>query len=393
MNYNFSLLIVLIIFLIVIVPFNVYADTFKVQIPAGASGVNFPTHFVPDEISIKPGDIVEWGNADGEAHTVTSGSLLTGVEDKFDSGSIKSGEKFRHVFVEEFGEVKYFCTIHPWMTGIINVADIPEGFQVIHNVGKEVSDITFDLQYKVKRNLTGVKVDTVRDMLVFNFVGKIDNDVFVVYLPEKLIENPQTVWVGDKQITNFELESINGMNKISIPLQGNTNQVLVVGADVIGELTSKPYVLINQVFAVTDKQTYNPGDTITISGEIKNINQLNSITPQITSPQGVILYSEDKLLMDPKFTIEVDSDELREFGQYKVSFVGKEIKSPILYFDYKLAEKVQPSPKKQMETVSPKDVICNEGFMLMMKISDGSAVCLTPQTANVLKERGWASKF
>ncbi len=392
-NYNFPLLIGLTIVLVVIVPFNAYADTFKVQIPAGASGVDFPTHFVPDEISIRSGDVVEWGNTDGEVHTVTSGSLLTGIENKFDSGPIKSGEKFRHVFVEEFGEVKYFCTMHPWMTGIINVADIPEGFQVIHNVGEKVSDITFDLQYKVQRNLTDIEVDTVRDMLVFNFVGKIDNDIFEIYLPERLIENPQTVWVGDKQITNFELESINGMNKINIPLQGNTNQVLVVGTDVIGELTPKPYVLINQVFAVTDRQIYNLGDTITISGEIKNISQLSSITPQITSPQGVILYSENILLMGPRFTIEIDSDELREFGQYKVSFVGKEVKGPILYFEYKLAEKAQQSPKKQMETVSPKDVICNEGLVLMMKISDNSAVCLTPQTANTLKDRGWASEF
>ncbi len=381
------------IILVVIVPISAYADTFKIQIPGGASGIDFPNHFVPSEISIKPGDVVEWGNADGDVHTVTSGSLLTGIEDKFDSGPIKSGEKFRHVFAEKFGEMKYFCTIHPWMTGIINVVDIPEGFQVIHNVGEEVSDITFDLQYKVQRNLTDVKVDTVRDMLVFNFVGKIDGDVFVVYLPDKLIENPQTVWVGDKQITDFELEAINGMNKINIPLQGSTNQVLVVGTDVIGELTPKPYVLINQIFAVTDKQTYNPGDTITISGEIKNISQLSSITTQITSPQGVILYTEDILLMGPRFAVKVDSDVLREFGQYKVSFMGKEIKSPIVYFEYKLAEKAQLAPKKQMDIVPPEEVICNDGLVLMKKVVDGSAVCLTPPTANVLKERGWASEF
>ncbi len=107
----------------------------------------------------------------------------------------------------------------------------------------------------------------------------------------------------------------------------------------------------------------------------------------------MILYSEDILLMGPRFAVEVDSDTLREFGQYKISFMGKEIKSPIIYFDYKLAEKVHPPPKKQMETISPKEVICNEGLMLMKKISDGSAVCLTPQTASVLKDRGWASEF
>lgn len=386
--------ILIVVALLLIFPVNVHADTWKIQIPGGASDIDFPSHFVPDEISIRPDDVVEWGNTDGETHTVTSGSLSTGINDKFDSGPIKSGEKFRHVFTEEeFGEVKYFCTIHPWMTGIINVVDLPEGFQIIHNVGAAVSYTTFDIQYRVERNLTDVEVDTIRNMLSFSFVGKIDNDIFEVYLPERLIDNPQTVWVGDKQITDFELEPINGMNKIIIPLQGSTNQVRIIGTEVIGELTPKPYVLINQILAITDKQTYNPEDTITISGEIKNISQLTRITLQITSPQGVTLYSDDIALLSPKFTIDVNSDILREFGEYKISFKGKGVKSPILYFNYELSEKQYLSPKKQMKTVSPSNVICNEGLHLMMRVSDGSAVCLRQSTASVLMDRGWVTEF
>ncbi len=393
MNTSFYLILILVFSLILSVPPDIFAENWQIQIPRGASGIDFPSHFVPAEISIRPGDIVEWGNADGKIHTVASGSLLTGIGDKFDSDPIKSGEKFQQVFAEDFGEIKYFCTIHPWMTGIVNVADIPEGFQVIHNVGVEVSDVTFDLQYKVQRNLTDVEVDTVRNMLVFNFVGKIDNDTFVVYLPNKLIMNPQTVWIDKKQIMDFESKVIDDVTKVSIPLQGNTNQVRIVGTEVIGQLAPKPYVLINQIFAVTDKQTYNPGDVVTISGEIKNLSQLTRITPQITSPHGVVLYSEDIVLMGPKFTVDVDSGNLREFGKYRISFEGKEIKSPLLYFDYKLAEKAQLTPKKQMKIVSPEDVICNEGLELMKKVSDGAAVCLTPSTAKALVEREWATRF
>ncbi|KER05298.1 hypothetical protein AAA799E16_02064, partial [Marine Group I thaumarchaeote SCGC AAA799-E16] len=34
---------------------------------------SFPAHFLPAEISIRPGDKVQWENGDAVIHTVTSG--------------------------------------------------------------------------------------------------------------------------------------------------------------------------------------------------------------------------------------------------------------------------------------------------------------------------------
>jgi len=388
-------LIYFLILALLLIPITNYAmaDLWQIQIPPGASKIDSSSHFIPQEISIRAGDIVEWGNTDREIHTVSSGSLETGTDGEFTSGYLRAGNKFMKTFtLEDLGEFKYFCTIHPWMTGIINVVDLPEGFQVMHNVGSDISHITFDIPYKVQRNLSDVKIDNSRNMLIFDFVGKIDNDVFVVYLPQDLIKDPQSVWVGDDQIMNYDSELTSSGITLTIPLEGHTTQVKVVGTDVIGEFTPKQYVLINQLLAITDKQTYNPGDTITISGEIKNLNQLSKITPEIISPSGITLYSKNILLLSPRFTVNVDSDILREFGQYKIDIKGKTINSPIIYFDYELQQK-HTSPKKQMKVIEPGDVVCNEGLDLLMKNTNGDAVCLTESTAIILMQRGWADYF
>lgn len=370
------------------------ADVWEIQIPTDASKIDSNAHFIPTEISIRPNDMVVWENGDGETHTITSGSLETGSNGKFDSGLFKPGRQFMKGFGEEYGEFKYFCTIHPWMIGIINVVDLPEGFQIFHNVGSKVADASFDVQYKVQRNLSDVIVEPTRNMLVFNFVGKIDNDLFIVNLPEGLIKNPQTVWVGNEQIMNFSSEYANGFTKMSIPLEAHTTQIKIVGSEVVGETPRKPYLLINQVLTITDKKTYNPGDIIILSGEIKNLSQLNIITANIISPNGVTIHSKDIVLMASRFTVEINSDVLRDFGEYKIEFQGKDMKASPINFNYEPQKEHHLSPKKQMNMLEhPSDVVCNEGLELLKKNSNGNAVCLSKNSAKILVQRGWADYF
>lgn len=57
-----------------------------------------------------------------------------------------------------------------------------------------------------------------------------------------------------------------------------------------------------------------------------------------------------------------------------------------------MAEHVAP-PKMQMaEGVAPEDVTCSEGLELLLKTSDGSAICVKPDTASILMQRGWATQ-
>jgi hypothetical protein len=52
------------------------------------------------------------------------------------------------------------------------------------------------------------------------------------------------------------------------------------------------------------------------------------------------------------------------------------------------AESVK-SPRQQMnDGVSAQDVICNGGYILMIRIS-GDAACVTPPTASKLSTAGW----
>ena len=79
------------------------------------------TNFVfdPAEIEVSVGTTVTWTNGDAMTHTVTSGADDAG-DGTFDSGDIAAGESFSFVF-EEAGEFRYFCDIHPTMTGVVVV--------------------------------------------------------------------------------------------------------------------------------------------------------------------------------------------------------------------------------------------------------------------------------
>jgi len=75
--------------------------------------------FIPAEVSIGIGDTVTWYNADTAAHTVTSG--IPGESDGiFDSSLFMAGTTFEHTF-DEAGQYDYFCMVHPWMTGKVQV--------------------------------------------------------------------------------------------------------------------------------------------------------------------------------------------------------------------------------------------------------------------------------
>jgi|1186.fasta_scaffold1258762_1 plastocyanin len=77
--------------------------------------------YMPHTININTGDKVSWINTDVEIHTMTSGSENSADKGKqFDSGLLRANQTFEHTF-NKAGEYNYFCTIHPTMTGVVNV--------------------------------------------------------------------------------------------------------------------------------------------------------------------------------------------------------------------------------------------------------------------------------
>jgi plastocyanin len=64
--------------------------------------------FSPATVTIKPGESVEWTNADAAPHTATD------VAGSFDSGTLATNEKFTRKFATA-GTFTYHCTIHSMM--------------------------------------------------------------------------------------------------------------------------------------------------------------------------------------------------------------------------------------------------------------------------------------
>ncbi|MDE1765096.1 MAG: hypothetical protein KGI27_02355 [Thaumarchaeota archaeon] len=96
-----------------------YADN-QVVIPLGASHQNTGVFYSPSVIDIKSGDTITWKNDDTSAHTVSTGRPDLGVDGRVDSGIMNPGETFSYTF-DDVGVYGYYCLIHPWMTGTVNV--------------------------------------------------------------------------------------------------------------------------------------------------------------------------------------------------------------------------------------------------------------------------------
>jgi plastocyanin len=84
---------------------SVRAQTLEVSID------NFT--FAPPELTVKVGDTVTWTNHDDIPHTLVSAG-------KFRSKTLDTDNSFSFTFTTA-GDYKYFCSLHPHMTGLIKV--------------------------------------------------------------------------------------------------------------------------------------------------------------------------------------------------------------------------------------------------------------------------------
>jgi plastocyanin len=69
--------------------------------------------FQPVELTVKVGATVTWTNRDDIPHTIVSAG-------KFRSKTLDTDDKFSFTFTNA-GDYKYFCSLHPHMTGTIKV--------------------------------------------------------------------------------------------------------------------------------------------------------------------------------------------------------------------------------------------------------------------------------
>jgi plastocyanin len=69
--------------------------------------------FEPAQLTVKVGTTVTWKNRDDIPHTVVSAG-------KFRSKALDTDDSFSFTFTTS-GEYKYFCSLHPHMTGTVKV--------------------------------------------------------------------------------------------------------------------------------------------------------------------------------------------------------------------------------------------------------------------------------
>ena len=117
------------------------AKEYIVSIPFGAFDPSFDTPadnwYEPPVVSINQGDTITWINNDREGHTVTSGQgpgrfgwmggdKFGESDGYFASGRFMASESWAFTF-DITGLFNYFCTIHPWMEGVVFVGEsIPD---------------------------------------------------------------------------------------------------------------------------------------------------------------------------------------------------------------------------------------------------------------------------
>ena len=98
------------------------ALTISIPKGVGASGCETTLEcYLPYEVTVAAGTTITWINDDSVVHTVTSGKTTEGTTGLFDSSIFSSGKSFKYTFTNA-GTYDYFCNVHPWMAGIVNVS-------------------------------------------------------------------------------------------------------------------------------------------------------------------------------------------------------------------------------------------------------------------------------
>jgi len=93
----------------------------KIIIPEGAAiPEDGKIFYKPETINISTGTTVEWTNEDSAMHTATSGSPTSGADGVFDSEILNIDDTYQFTFAD-VGNYDYYCILHPWMIGTVNV--------------------------------------------------------------------------------------------------------------------------------------------------------------------------------------------------------------------------------------------------------------------------------
>lgn len=217
-----------------------FASNIEIDIHTGSADQNQHLTFYPPSSSAYVGDTLEFGNGDTVPHEIVSGSSDSGPNGKFDSGTLNPGQYFSYTLTEyDVGTFKFYDKTYPWMTGTVLVQETPSGYKVIHNVGADAGDgkTVFDVQYQSAKNIISASIGAKDKSLNLVLVGQTsENSNLVLRLPTGLITPPFYGVQLDGQFTkNFTVTDEQGIEVVTIPITPVTEQVSIVGTQVVPE--------------------------------------------------------------------------------------------------------------------------------------------------------------
>ena len=237
----------------------VYAET--IQIPTGSSSPDCKKTdecFIPYSTEISKGSNVTWINDDSVAHTITSGSARDGPDGTFDSRQIKPGETFSHVF-KMTGTFGYFCTVYPWMSGVITVNDSidSENKDTVENAVTGISNIENktgvmptkfvmsidDQEIVLNYGITGGSILDIypeSDSLVVK-INATEQGVLSINLPREIIDaktgdmDDYFYVLVDEEEVDFDEIATPTDRTISVWFSEDTDEIEIIGTFVIPE--------------------------------------------------------------------------------------------------------------------------------------------------------------
>lgn len=242
-------------------------SVYDINIPSGSADASAPFHWSSEKdgdtsgfIEIIVNDTIFWKNGDTAAHTVTSGTPKLGSDRIFDSGDIGPGKFFMQKFTK-IGEFPYYCTIHPWRTGLVSVIS---GYSILPNVGLGFEDgvNTFDIEYKFNRLIDRASIDESTKSISFELKGNTisDDNTLTLLLPSELISGISSVSVDGVMTEKFTQESENDITVLVLDeVPSRAKSFTITGTTIVPEFTGLTiitlFLSISAIVWITRKQS------------------------------------------------------------------------------------------------------------------------------------------
>ena len=249
-----------------------YAEVTTISIPQGTSvpGCEATNEcYLPFEVVVNVGEEVTWSNDDSAAHTVTAGSAADGPSGIFDSSLFMAGTTYSFTF-EEAGTFPYFCMVHPWMEGTVNVGtsevtttSLPEP-EAISEKPVE-SQVEVNLNHEISGGeVTQMIVDGNSKSLIISLNASNDGEITIT-LPRDVIdakignEDDEFFVLVDNEEVAFDETSTAADRTVTVQFDAGVETIEIIGTFAVPEFGTIAIIILGiaivSIIAVTSRSS------------------------------------------------------------------------------------------------------------------------------------------